>query len=52
VDDYANWAPVAGIRVPFQQTSARNGQTQSTGTFTEVEVNPAIDPSIFNRPSQ
>jgi len=50
VDDYANWAPVAGIRVPFQQTSTRNGQTQSTGTFTEVEVNPAIDPSIFNRP--
>jgi PEGA domain len=52
VDDYTNWAPVAGIRVPFQQTSTRNGQTQSTGTFTEVEVNPAIDPSIFNRPSQ
>ncbi|HLY62053.1 MAG TPA: PEGA domain-containing protein [Terriglobia bacterium] len=52
VDDYADWEPVEGIFVPFKQSSTRNGQTQSTGTFTNVSVNPRIMPNLFARPGR
>jgi len=52
VDDFTDWRPVGGILVPFKQSSTRNGQMQSYGEFSEIEVNPRIAPGLFVRPGQ
>jgi len=47
----ADWRMVDGVRMPFaRSTRSTNGQ-QSSVKYTSVTVNPAVEPTLFMRPS-
>ncbi|MCU0610186.1 MAG: insulinase family protein [Candidatus Eisenbacteria bacterium] len=48
---YRGFMEVSGIKVPSAIEIHREGEPFLTGTVTSVEVNPAIDEAIFQRPA-
>jgi len=51
VSDYSDWRAVQGVIFPFKETSTRNGQFASSEEAVEIEVNPAVDPKLFEKPA-
>ena len=49
--DFSDWKPVAGLNLPFRRENKQNGQPASTAEFSTIELNPAIDQKIFERPA-
>ncbi|HEV2351177.1 MAG TPA: pitrilysin family protein [Terriglobia bacterium] len=52
VADYSDWKTVDGISLPFKETRSRNGDKMMSIDVKELEVNPAFDPKIFERPAE
>ena len=50
--DMDKWTPVNGLNVPFVRHNKQNGQDSSTAEYTAVELNPAVDPKLFEKPAQ
>jgi zinc protease len=50
ISDYSDFRPVQGIVFPFKETRTRDGQPVSSEEAKEIEVNPAVDPKLFERP--
>ncbi len=50
--DYSDFRPVAGMSVAFKRVISVGGQEAANVTLTEYEVNPAIDPTMFERPAK
>ena len=50
--DFSDWKTVDGITLPFHQELTVNGQVTATMTVTSYEVNPTIDPKLFQRPPE
>jgi zinc protease len=50
--DLSNWKTTDGVSEPTLHTNKMNGQDSSTTEFTAVEFNPAIDPKLFEKPSE
>ncbi|MBN1425166.1 insulinase family protein [Candidatus Fermentibacteria bacterium] len=48
---YDELTEVSGIRFPWKVAMRRNGEPFLTGTVQSIEVNPAIDETIFQRPA-
>lgn len=49
---FTNWRLVDGVRVAFAQLT-HHGETDATGVrLTAVEINPPLDPALFQRPAQ
>jgi hypothetical protein len=42
---------VEGLNLPFHRDNKQNGQNSSSVQFTSIQVNPAVDPKIFERPA-
>jgi zinc protease len=51
VVEYADWKPVAGFTLPFKQTRTRSGEKEATVEIKDVEINPSVDPKIFEKPA-
>lgn len=51
VADYSDWKSVDGIFIPFKETRTENGAKAMSIEVKEVELNPAIDPKIFEKPA-
>jgi zinc protease len=51
VADYADWRPVDGVTMPFKETRTQNGAKVMSLEITGVELNPTIDPKIFEKPA-
>ncbi|HEY2322190.1 MAG TPA: insulinase family protein [Thermoanaerobaculia bacterium] len=51
VADYADWKPFGGLNFPTSFTLTANGEKQASATIKTVEVNPTIDPKIFEKPA-
>ena len=51
VTEYTEWKTVAGITVPSAFTTSTNGQQSGSGKLTTVEINPTIDPKMFEKPA-
>jgi zinc protease len=51
VVDLSDWKPVEGILFPFTSKSMQNGQLSSSGTVKEIQVNPTVDPKLFEKPA-
>ncbi|HEX3580660.1 MAG TPA: pitrilysin family protein [Thermoanaerobaculia bacterium] len=51
VADYADWKPFGGINLPTSLTLSINGEKQGSATVKTVEVNPTVDPKIFQKPA-
>jgi zinc protease len=48
--DMENWKSVDGLNIPFVRHNKQNGQESSTAEYTALELNPTVDPKIFEKP--
>jgi zinc protease len=51
ITDYTDWKTVDGITLPVAFTTTTGGQQSGSGKLTTVEINPTIDPKIFEKPA-
>jgi len=50
--DFSDWRPVeGGLTLPFHRDNKQEGKDSSTVQFTSFQVNPPVDPKIFEKPS-
>lgn len=45
--DYTDWRPAGTLTLPYQRTIKENGEVESQDKVNEVEVNPTLDPKLF-----
>jgi zinc protease len=50
--DMENWKPIGGLTLPLMRRNKQNGEDSSTAEITALEVNPAVDPKLFEKPAQ
>ncbi|HVI06839.1 MAG TPA: insulinase family protein, partial [Candidatus Binatia bacterium] len=48
---FDDWQPVAGLNLPMVRHNKQNGQESSTAKYISVEINPNIDPKLFEKPT-
>lgn len=48
--DFSDWRQVDGLNIPFHRANKQNGQETSSAQFTSIQVNPTVDPKIFEKP--
>jgi zinc protease len=51
VTDYSNWKAVNGVMFPFAQNQTLNGEPSGSAQVKSVEVNPTVDPKLFEKPA-
>ena len=49
--EFDDWKPLGGLTIPTVRHNKQNGQDSSTSTYTELEVNPTVDPKLFEKPA-
>jgi hypothetical protein len=47
-----DWKPVNGITLPLLRHNKQNGQDSSTSEYKTIELNPAVDPKLFEKPAE
>jgi zinc protease len=50
--NFDDWKPLGGLTIPTVRHNKQNGQDSSTATYTALEVNPMIDPKLWEKPSE
>jgi zinc protease len=50
--DMEDWKPIAGLNLPTMRRNKQNGQDSSKAEYKSVELNPAIDPKLFEKPAE
>jgi zinc protease len=50
--DMDNWKPMSGLNLPLLRLNKQNGQQTSAVEYTALELNPAIDPKVFEKPAE
>src|SRR5580693_2831339 len=50
--DMEDWKPVNGLNVPFVRKNKQNGQDSSKSEYTSLELNPTVDPKLFEKPAE
>jgi hypothetical protein len=48
---FSDWKPVEGLNLPFHRENKQNGQTSSSVQFSSIQLNPLVDPKIFEKPA-
>ena len=51
ITDYTDWKTFDGITLPVAFTNTTDGQPTGTGKLTTMEINPTVDPKIFEKPA-
>jgi len=51
VTDFTAWGTYGGITVPTAFTTTLNGEQIGSGKVTTVEINPTIDPKVWEKPA-
>ena len=49
--DLDNWKTENGLTLPTRNTNKQNGEVTSVSEVQSVEVNPTVDPKLFDKPS-
>lgn len=50
--DYSDWRPVeGGLTLPFHRDNKQEGKDSSTMQFTSFQINPPVDPKLFEKPA-
>jgi outer membrane lipoprotein-sorting protein len=50
--DFSDWRPVeGGLNLPFHRDNKQEGKDSSSAQFTSFQVNPPIDPKMFEKPA-
>jgi zinc protease len=50
--DMNDWKPINGLTLPLLRHNKQNGQETSTAEYTALELNPAVDPKLFEKPAE
>jgi zinc protease len=50
--DFDSWKSISGLTLPLLRHNKQNGQDSSMAEFTALEVNPTVDPKLFEKPSE
>jgi zinc protease len=50
--DFDDWKPLGGLTIPTVRHNKQNGQDSSTSTYTALEINPSVDPKLFEKPAE
>jgi len=50
--DLDNWKLVNGLNLPFVRRNKQNGEESSTAEYKSVEINPTVDPKLFDKPAE
>jgi zinc protease len=50
--DMDNWKPISGLNLPLLRHNKQNGEDSSTSEYTALELNPAVDPKLFDKPTE
>jgi zinc protease len=48
----ADWRTVDGLTMPYKHQNKQNGQETSTAEFKKIDLNPALDPKLFEKPPE
>ena len=49
--DLSDWKSFDGVTLPAKQVNKQDGKEASTVTFTEIHMNPQVDPKLFDKPA-
>jgi outer membrane lipoprotein-sorting protein len=49
--DLSDWKTFDGLLLPAKHVNKQDGKESSTVTFTEIHLNPQVDPKIFEKPT-
>jgi hypothetical protein len=52
VIDYSDWESGSGLSVAGKRVITENGEVSSEDSIHTLELNPAIDPKLFQPPAQ
>jgi zinc protease len=50
--DLADWRTADGLTMPYKHENKQNGQPTSTAEFKKIEVNPQLDPKLFEKAAE
>jgi hypothetical protein len=50
--DLDDWKPVSDLNLPMLRHNKQNGQDSSTAQYPALELNPTIDPKLFEKPAE
>ena len=50
--DSSEWKTVDGITLPYHQEVSINGQPAATMVISSYEINPQVDPKVFEKPAE
>ena len=50
VVEFSDWRSTGNVKLPFKSVTQVNGKTEDTETIQTYEVNPTVDPKLFQKP--
>jgi outer membrane lipoprotein-sorting protein len=50
--DLADWRTADGLTMPYQHKNKQDGKDTSSAEFKKIEINPKVDPKIFEMPAE
>ncbi|HET6178926.1 MAG TPA: pitrilysin family protein [Candidatus Sulfotelmatobacter sp.] len=50
--DLSDWRTVDGLTMPYIHKNKQNGQETSVGEFKKIDINPQVDPKLFEKPAE
>jgi len=50
--DLSDWQTADGLTLPHQHKNKQNGQETSVGEFKKIDLNPTVDPKLFEKPAE
>jgi zinc protease len=48
--EFSDWKVFDGVKFPTRHVNKQDGKESSVVTFTEVHINPQVDPKLFDKP--
>jgi len=50
--DLSDWRPVDGLTEPYMHKNKQNGKETSVVEYKKIEINPTVDPKLFDTPAE
>ena len=48
---FSEWKTVNGLNLPYHRENKQAGKDSSSAEFSKIEINPTVDPKIFEKPA-
>jgi zinc protease len=50
--DLSDWRTADGLTMPYKHANKQNGEQTSVAEFKKIELNPQLDPKLFQKPAE